>query len=94
MRDKLTLTQRCIELANRVGDGPEEPATPDGGGGFSKAFQLAANMLRIGAEENYSSLETLLERTPAIRDCLGIDSDEVPDSSTVCKWYQDLLMEV
>jgi IS5 family transposase len=86
--------QTCIELANHTVDDPNEPAAPDGGNRFSEALQIAANMLRIGAEETYRSLETLLERTPAIRDAFGIDIDDVPDSSSVCKWYQDLVMEV
>ena len=94
MRDKVTLSEKCIELANHVVDDPDEPAAPDGGGGFSKAFQIATNMLRIGAEETYRSLETLLKRTPAIRDALAIETDDVPDSSSVCKWYQNLLMKV
>jgi hypothetical protein len=94
MRNKVTLSEKCVELANHVVDDPDEPAAPDGGGGFSTAFQITANMLRIGAEETYRSLETLLERTPAIRDAFGIDTDDVPDSSSVYKWYQDLMMEV
>ena len=94
MRDKVTLSEKCIELANHVVDDPDEPAAPAGDGGFSEAFQIAANMLRIGAEETYRSLETLLKRTPAIRDAFAIDTDDMPDSSSVCKWYQDLLMEV
>ena len=94
MRDKVTLSEKCIELANHVVDDPDEPAAPDGGGGFSEAFRIATNMLRLGAEETYRSLETLLERAPAIRDAFGIDTDDVPDSSSVCKWYQDLAMEV
>ena len=88
MRDKVTLSEKCIELANHVVDDPDEPAATIRGGGFSKAFQIAANMLRIGAEETYRSLEMLLERTPAIRDALAIETDDVPDSSSVCKWYQ------
>lgn len=94
MRDKMTFSEKCIELANHVVDDPDEPAAPDGGGGFSAAFQIAANMLRIGAEETYRSLKTLLERTPAIRDAFDIDIDDVPDSSSVCKWNQDLVIEV
>ena len=89
MRGKVTPSEKCIGLANHVVDDPDEPA-PDGGGGFSEAFQIAANMPRIGAEETYRSLETLLERTPAIRDAFDIDTNDVPDSSSVCKWYQDL----
>jgi hypothetical protein len=74
MRDKATLSEKCIELANHLVDDPDEPAAPDGGGGFSEAFRIATNMLRLGAEETYRSLETLLERTPAIRDAFGISS--------------------
>ena len=80
MRGKVTLSEKCIEFANHVVNDPDEPAAPDGGG-FSEAFRIAANMLRIGAEETYRSLETLLERTPAIRDAFDIDTDDVPDSS-------------
>jgi IS5 family transposase len=49
-------------------------------------------MLRIGAEATYRSLETLIEQTPGIQD--AFDIDDSPDYSTVCKWYQDLMMEV
>jgi hypothetical protein len=94
MRDKVTLTEKCIELGNRATDEEEEPAAPEGGGGFSEAFKLVVNMLRIGAEEAYRSLEALLEHTPAIRDELEIDEDEIPDYSTVCRWYQEIMMEV
>ncbi len=94
MRDKVTLSEKCIELANHVVGDPDEPAATVRGGGFSEAFQIAANMLRIGAGETYRSLETLLERTPAIRDVLDINNNDIPDSSSVCKWYQDLMMEV
>ena len=93
MRGKVTPSEKCIELATHVVDDPDEPA-PDGGGGFSEAFRIAANMLRIGAKKTYRSLETLLERTPAVRNAFDIDTDDVPDSSSVCKWYQDLVMEV
>ena len=93
MRDKVTLSEKCIELAKRVVGDDDEPAAPDGGGGFGKAVQLATNMLRIGAEETYRSLETLIKQTPGVRDAFEIDED-VPDYSTVCKWYQDLIMEV
>jgi len=92
MRDKATLSEKCIELAKRVVGNDDEPAVPDGGG-FGEAMQLAANMLRIGAEETYWSLETLIKQTPGVRDAFEIDED-VPDYSTVCKWYQDLMMEV
>jgi IS5 family transposase len=94
MRDKVTLTEKCIELGNRATDDEDGPAAPEGGGGFSEAFKLAVNMLRIGAEETYRSLEALLEHTPAIRDELEIDEDDIPDYSTVCKWYQEIMMEV
>jgi len=93
MKDKVTLSEKCIELAKLVGDDDDEPAAPDGGGGFGEAVQLAANMLRIGAEETYRSLETLIKQTPGIRDAFEID-DDVPDYSTVRKWYQDLMMKV
>ena len=94
MRGRVALNEKRIELANHVVNDPDEPAAPDGGGGFSEAFQIAANMLRIGAKKTYRSVETLLERTPAIRDAFDIDTDNVPDSSSVCKRYQDLMMEV
>jgi IS5 family transposase len=94
MRDKITLTEKCIELGKRATDEEDEPAAPKGSGGFSEAFKLAVNMLRIGAEETYRGLEALLEHTPAIRDELEIDEDDVPDYSTVCKWYQEIMMEV
>lgn len=71
MRNKVTLSEKCIELANHVADDPAEPAATDRGGGFLEPFQVAANMLRIGEEATYRSLETLLERTPAIRDTFG-----------------------
>lgn len=85
MRDKVVLSEKCIELARRAGDDEDEPAAPNGGGGFSEVVQLAANMLRIGAEETYRSLETLIKQTPGIRDAFEIESDDVPDYSTVCK---------
>lgn len=62
MRDKVTLTEKYMKLAGRVVDDPDESTAPDGGGEFSNAFQLAANMLCIGTEETYCSLETSLDR--------------------------------
>lgn len=47
--------------------------------GSSEAFQITANMLHIGVEETYRSLETFLERPPAIRDAVGIDTDDDED---------------
>ena len=64
MRDKVTLSEKCIELATRVGDEEDEPAAPDSGDGFDKALQIAANMLWIGAEGTYRSFETLIKRRP------------------------------
>ena len=84
MKDKVTLSKKCIELAKLVGDDDDEPAATIRGGGFGEAVQLAANMLRIGAEETYRSLETLIKQTPGIRDAFEID-DDVPDYSTVCR---------
>lgn len=94
MRDKVTLAETCIELAKRTVDDPSEPAASFRGGGFADAVRIAANILRIGAEETDRSLEPLLKRTPAIRDAFDISSDDMPDYSTVCKWYQDLMMTV
>jgi IS5 family transposase len=94
MRDKVTLSEKCIGIAKGAGDDEDEPAAPDSGGGLGKVVQLATNMLQIGAEEIYRSLETLIEQMPGIRDAFDVDSDDVPDYSTVCKWYQDLMMEV
>ena len=55
MRDNVTLSEKCIELANHVVDAPDEPAATIRGGGFSEAFRIATNMLRLGAEETYRS---------------------------------------
>jgi len=62
MRDKVTLSEKCIELARRVGGDEDEPAASDGSGGFSMVVQLATNILRIGAEETYRSLWTRIEQ--------------------------------
>jgi len=78
MRDKVTLTKKRIELATYTTNKEDESAAPEGGGGFSKAFRLAVNLLRVGSEETYRSLEALLEHTPAIRDELGISENDVP----------------
>lgn len=55
MRDKVILSEKCIELVNRVVEDPDEPTAPDGGGGFSEAFQIATNMLRIGRRKPIQS---------------------------------------
>lgn len=47
MRDKVALTESCIELVKRSVYDPDEPAAPKGGGGFSKTFQIAVNILRL-----------------------------------------------
>ena len=86
MRDKAILSEECIGFVNYDIDEPDEPAAPNDGGGFSEAFQITGNMFRIKAKEIYRSLETLLERIPAVRDAFGIDTDDVPKASSVCKW--------
>jgi len=36
----------------------------------------------------------LIKQTPGIRDAFDIDSDDVPDYSTVCEWSQNFATEV
>ncbi|GEM_PF-4786937 len=76
MRDKVTLTKKCIAPANYATDEEDEPATFQVGG-FSKAFRLAVNLLRVESEETYRSLEALLKHTPTTRDELGISESGV-----------------
>jgi hypothetical protein len=46
MGGKVNLSKKCIKLAMRAGDDEDEPATSDGGDGFSEAVLLASNTLR------------------------------------------------
>ena len=49
MREKVTLSEKYVELVRRADDDEDEPAAPDGGGGFDRVMQLATSILRIGA---------------------------------------------
>ena len=61
-------TERCVWIAKRVSDDTDEPAAPEGGGGFPNYVMIPLHCLRIYLDTTYRmTIDLLREIGSAIR---------------------------
>ena len=87
-------TQRVVTLAKNAVGGRGEAAAPDGGGGFADYAVVSLHCLRIYLERSYREALDWLSEMPNILAEIGLDPDELPNHSTLVKWFDRLTMAV
>jgi len=89
--DLLDFVQECKRLAKQaLGKHAGEPAT----GGFARWVHVVLHCFRLEEEHSFRETENRLEYMAEIRDVLGLDRDDIPDSSTIYKSFDRLKMWV
>ncbi|WP_284011778.1 IS5 family transposase [Haloarcula pelagica] len=80
-------TKKAVQLAkNAVGE-RGEVAAPEGGGGFAEYAVVSLHCLRVYLEKSYREALDLLSEMPQILGEIGLDAADLPDHSTLVKWF-------
>src|SRR6056297_328875 len=80
-------TSNVVQLAkNAVGE-RGEGAAPEGGGGFAEYAVVSLHCLRVYLEKSYREALDLLSEMPHILGEIGLDAADLPDHSTLVKWF-------
>jgi IS5 family transposase len=87
-------TDRCVWLANRVADDADEPAAPEGGGGFADHAMISLHCLRIYLNKSYRMTIDLLKEMPRICREIGLEPADLPHPSTLCLAFERIEMQV
>jgi hypothetical protein len=87
-------TERCVWLAKRVAGDTDEPAAPEGGGGFADYAMVPLHCLRIYLDTSYRMTIDLLTEMPRICREIGLEPADLPHYSTLCLAFERLEMEV
>ncbi|WP_267162661.1 IS5 family transposase [Halovenus salina] len=87
-------TQRVVTLAKNAVGGRGEAAAPEGGGGFADYAVVSLHCLRIYLAKSYRDALDLLSEMPQILAEIGLEPDELPDHSTLVKWFDRITMAV
>ena len=83
-----------VPVAKRVtGDG-DESAAPEGGGGFADYAFVSLHCLRVYLDTSYRMTIDLLKEMPQIIGEIGLEADDLPHPSTLCKAFDDMSMSV
>ena len=87
-------TERCVWIAKRVADDTDEPAAPEGGGGFPDYVMIPLHCLRIYLDTSYRMTIDLLKEMPRICRELGLEPADLPHCSTLCLAFKRLEMTI
>ena len=87
-------TERCVWLAKRVADETDEPAAPEGGGGFADYAMIPLHCLRMYLDTSYRMTIDLLTEMPRICREIGLEPADLPHYSTLCLAFERLEMKV
>ena len=87
-------TERCVWIAKRVSDDTEEPAAPEGGGGFPDYVMIPLHCLRIYLDTTYRMTIDLLREMPRITREIGLEPSDLPHYSTLCLAFERLEMRI
>ncbi|RKS83220.1 IS5 family transposase [Haloarcula quadrata] len=80
-------TSKVVQLAkNAVGE-RGEVAAPEGGGGFAEYAVVSLHCLRVYLQKSYREALDLLSEMPQILGEIGLDAADLPDHSTLVKWF-------
>ncbi|RCU43682.1 IS5 family transposase [Haloplanus salinus] len=80
-------TSKAVQLAQNAVGGRGEAATPFGGGDFAKYAVVSLHCLRVYLEKSYRETLDLLSEMPQILAEIGLDEADLPDHSTLVKWF-------
>lgn len=94
MEPIVPLTKKCIKLAKKTVDDPEEPAAPEGGGGFSKWARIAILLIKERRGYSYEEITEIIHEMERVRGLFGLSRSETPCHVSLWNWYQELTMEV
>ena len=87
-------TQRVVTLAKNAVGGRGEAAAPEGGGGFADYAVVSLHCLRIYLAKSYRDALDLLSEMPQILAEIGLEPADLPDHSTLVKWFERITMAV
>ncbi|MFC7132365.1 MULTISPECIES: IS5 family transposase [Salinibaculum] len=80
-------TSKAVQLAKNAVGGRGEVAAPEGGGGFAEYAVVSLHCLRVYLEKSYRETLDLLSEMPQILAEIGLDEADLPDHSTLVKWF-------
>ena len=84
-------TRECVAKAKSVVANPDEPADPEGGGGFAEWAMLTLQALRIELGKSYRQTIDLLSEMPGILDEIGLS--RLPHFTVLRDWFERIPME-
>jgi len=87
-------TERCVWIVKRVADDTDEPAAPEGGGGFADYAIIPLHCLRIYLDTSYRMTIDLLTEMPQITREIGRFKADLPHPSTLCLAFERIEMNV
>jgi IS5 family transposase len=85
------LTREIVAKAKEVVENPDEPADPEGGGGFAEWAMLTLQALRIELGKSYRQTIDLLSEMPGILEEIGLT--RLPHFTVLRDWFENISME-
>jgi hypothetical protein len=80
-------TRRVVTLEKNAVGGRGEAAAPEGSGGFADYAVVSLHCLRVYLEQPYRETIDWLSEMPHILVEIGLETDELPDHSTLVTWF-------
>jgi hypothetical protein len=87
-------TEEMVSLAKSYSHDPDEAVAPEGGGNFAEYAMISLHGLQIFLDETYEMIIDRLEVMLPILEVVGLESDDLPDPSTLNKWLDKIVMQV
>src|SRR6056297_308957 len=84
-------TRNAVTKAKSVVENSDEPADPEGGGGFAEWVMLALQAIRIELGKSYRQTIDLLSEMPGILEELGLT--RLPHFTVLRDWFEKIPME-
>jgi IS5 family transposase len=86
------LTREIVAKAKEVVENPDEPADPEGGGGFAEWAMLTLQALRLELGKSYRQTIDLLSEMPGILEEIGLT--RLPHFTVLRDWFENISMEI
>ncbi|NKE37254.1 IS5 family transposase [Natronococcus sp. JC468] len=84
-------TRESVTKAKNVVENPDEPADPEGGGGFAEWAMLTLQALRIELGKSYRQTIDLLSEMPGILEEIGLT--RLPHFTVLRGWFEQISMK-
>jgi IS5 family transposase len=84
-------TRNSVTKAKQVVANPDEPADPEGGGGFAEWAMLTLQALRVELGKSYRQTVDLLSEMPGILEEIGLT--RLPHYTVLRDWFENISME-